>query len=157
MPAKKKKKTTKATKKPDVLKFQILDDVAPPLREAYKGDVGYDLVSTVNRTIPSSGIIKIPTGIKLELPNTLWASIREKSGVSIKTTLSVKAGVIDPGYRGEVNVIMFNHSLDPARINRGDKIAQIVLHPVVEIGAEQVDEISEDTERGDKGFGSSDK
>lgn len=129
----------------------------PDLEKAYEGDACYDLYAQANVTINAHAQKPVPTGIRLQLPDDAYARIWERSGMSISTTLNVKAGVIDSGYRGEIMVIMGNYGYTPQKILKGDKIAQISILPLPETKGELVDEIEEDTERGEQGFGSSDE
>ena len=94
------------------------------------------------------------TGISLELPDGYGMLLKDRSGLSVKEGVHVLAGVIDNGYRGEVKICLTNLSNTNVRISDGQKVAQGVLHHVPVCEIEEIKELSE-TERGDKGFGSS--
>lgn len=94
------------------------------------------------------------TGIALELPDGYGMLLKDRSGLSVKQGLHVLAGVIDNGYRGEVKICLANVSNVAVRISDGQKIAQGVLHQVPVCEVKEIKDLSE-TERGDKGFGSS--
>lgn len=117
---------------------------------------GYDLVAHKDWYIKggSTGIL-IPTNLYIALPTWIEAQVRPRSGLSLKTTLrlSNSPGTIDADYRGEIGVIVDNIGTDPIRINKGDRIAQLVFVPVIHPNFVVVDELPE-TERGSGGFGS---
>jgi len=125
--------------------------------KAHKTDEGYDLYSNENIAIRPGETVKISTGICLGLPEGYWAKIYDRSSMAAKGLL-VGGGVIDMGYRGEVLVCMTNLSNgledDTYLINKGDKIAQFVLKRHNHKDIVEVDSLDE-TERGEKGFGSS--
>lgn len=125
---------------------------------AYPTDSGFDLRSTINTKIMPFGRLLIPTGLFLDIPEGYEIQVRPKSGLAIKSGLSVlnTPGTVDQGYTGEIQVIMINLSSDFQTIHIGDKIAQAVLCPVVSgkyVNLVQKENI-EDKDRGDKGFGS---
>ncbi len=97
----------------------------------------------------------VPTGIKIELPKNHEAQIRPRSGLAIKSGISLSncVGTIDEDYRGEVCVGLINLSNENFTINRGDRIAQMLVAPVVKAELEVVKELSE-TKRQEGGFGS---
>ena len=94
------------------------------------------------------------TGIALELPDGFGMLLKDRSGMAVKSGVHVMAGVIDNGYRGEVKICLINLSDDRHVFNKGQKVAQGVLHPVPICEVQEIEELSE-TKRGDKGFGSS--
>jgi len=100
----------------------------------------------------------IPTGFSMALPAGLEAQIRPRSGLALKHGVTVlnSPGTIDADYRGEVRVILINHGHHPLTIQRGDRIAQMVIAPVVQVDFQSVTELKE-TSRGAGGFGSSGK
>jgi dUTP pyrophosphatase len=97
----------------------------------------------------------IPTGFALELPIGYEAQVRPRSGLALKHKVTVlnTPGTVDSGYRGEVGVILINHSSIAFQITHGMRIAQIVIKPVPQVVFEEVSDLS-DTERGEGGFGS---
>ena len=95
---------------------------------------------------------RIFTGIAIELPAGHEAQVRPRSGMT-KNGLVVPIGTIDNGYRGDIGVVVFNHSFQYHIIRHGDRIAQLVVCPVAYPDVVEVEELSE-TERGNDGFGS---
>ncbi len=97
----------------------------------------------------------IPTGIRLEIPRGYEGQVRPRSGLALKHGVTVlnAPGTIDSDYRGEVSVILVNHGKEPFTVRHGDRIAQLVIAPVVQARFVAADSLS-DTERGQCGFGS---
>jgi dUTP pyrophosphatase len=127
-----------------------------PTREARDiPDAGWDIYSMETVRIPGSGKLAVKTGIALAIPIGWYGNIRNRSGNAVKTPLMVDAGIIDPGYRGEIKVVLVNHSEYPYDVNKGDKIAQILFGKIPETKFEEVKELPS-SDRGEKGFGSSD-
>lgn len=120
------------------------------------GDVGYDLYASKTTVITTNTVGKIPTGIALQIPDGYFAKIFDRSGFFTNVGGIVGAGVIDNGYRGEIIVCLFNGTNSPITINKGEKFAQLVILPIVNFPIEEVDSLS-DSERGEAGFGSTDK
>ena len=121
------------------------------------GDVGYDVYADedINRTSDKSETIK--TGIAIELPEGYGALLVGRSGRTSQTPLRVNLGVIDNGYRGELHVmndILTNGSRTIETFKKGDKIAQLIIIPIIELEVTEVETLS-DSNRGDRGFGSS--
>ena len=115
-------------------------------------DIGYDLYSAEDITLPSRGAAGVRTGIAIEFVPTAGGIVKTRSGMA-KKRLICNAGVIDAGYRGEIIVLMENLAEEPYTIRKGDKIAQLLEHPFL-AGDVAEEELSEAT-RGAKGFGSS--
>ena len=97
----------------------------------------------------------VPTGLAIELPEGFEAQIRPRSGLALKkgVTLVNTPGTIDADYRGEIGVIVINHGSEPFEIVRGDRIAQMIVAPVVQARLVEVDDLSS-SDRGAGGFGS---
>jgi dUTP pyrophosphatase len=115
-------------------------------------DIGYDLYSSEDVTLPARGAAGVHTGIAIEFAPTAGGIVKTRSGMA-KKRLMCNAGVIDAGYRGEVIVLMENLGDQPHEIRKGDKIAQLLEHPF--LADEVVEEELTDAARGAKGFGSS--
>ena len=117
---------------------------------------GMDLRANINTewTIDPGERILIPTGLKMAIPSGYECQIRPRSGLALKKGITVlnTPGTIDASFRGEVGVIIINHSNDTFTINPGDRIAQAVFNKVEYVELEEVDELDE-TERGEGGFG----
>ena len=124
------------------------------------GSSGLDLMAFIDKPInlPSKESVLVPTGISVAISNDLEIQIRPRSGLAAKSNISVlnTPGTIDSDYRGEIKVILFNHGKKEFIINNKDRIAQMVLTPIVKVNFEEVDELPE-TLRGDGGFGSTGK
>ncbi|MBE6071714.1 MAG: dUTP diphosphatase [Clostridium butyricum] len=124
---------------------------------AHEGDAGLDLYSIKELVLNPGERGLVHTGIQIELPKNTEAQIRPRSGLALKhgiTTLN-SPGTIDEGYRGEIGVILINHSNEIFKVEAGMKIAQMVIKPVLKVEITEVKELSNDTERSEKGFGSS--
>jgi dUTP pyrophosphatase len=129
------------------------DDLAP--RKAHADDAAYDVRARVDALIRPGDVMLVPTGLYLELPCGYEAQIRPRSGNALKKAVTVlnSPGTIDAGYRGEVGVIVYNAGREDFRVERGDRIAQMVVQSLPEIELLQADELA-DSRRGDGGFGS---
>ena len=115
-------------------------------------DIGYDLYSAEDITLPARGAAGVHTGIAIEFVPTAGGIVKTRSGMA-KKRLICNAGVIDAGYRGEIIVLMENLADEPYTIGKGDKIAQLLEHPF--LAGEVVEEELSEATRGAKGFGSS--
>lgn len=129
-------------------------DVKLPLY-GHKGDAGMDLFSASGYVLQKGEIFAVPTGIKVEIPAGYVGLIWDKSGVSLKGVHRL-AGVVDAGYRGEIKVVMVNLGQDPFVIEKGMKIAQMLIQAVESVEIEEVEDLK-DTSRGEGGFGSTGK
>ena len=129
---------------------------------AYKTDgaSGMDLMAFIKEPItlkPKSSCI-VPTGLSVAFSNNFEIQIRPRSGLAAKNNISVlnTPGTIDSDYRGELKVILFNHGNNDFLINNKDRVAQMILAPVIKIDLEQTNDLPE-TIRGEGGFGSTGK
>lgn len=131
----------------------VLDENAfKPIR-AHAGDAGLDLRTPRDVYIESKGSAIIDTGVHIELPPMTVGEIKSKSGLNFKHGLTVPTGTVDHGYTGSIQVKIYNHSNQPYTFKRGDKIAQLVICPILLPELEVVDTLDQ-TDRGDNGFGS---
>lgn len=135
------------------LKVKRLHEEAKLPVYQHKGDAGFDLFSAVDCVLEAGEVKAIPTGIKVAIPDGYAGLIWDKSGLSLQGIHKL-AGVVDSGYRGEVRVVMVNSGKEPFAIEKGMKIAQMIIQPIIEVEVVEVEELDETT-RGDKGFGSS--
>ena len=122
-----------------------------------QGSSGLDLMAFIAKSIklkPKESVL-VPTGISIAIAEDLEIQIRPRSGLAAKSNISVlnTPGTIDSDYRGEIKVILFNHGNNEFIINNKDRIAQMVLAPIIKAEFEEVDELP-DTIRGERGFGS---
>ncbi len=129
---------------------------------AYKTDgaSGMDLMAFIDKPItlkPKSSCL-IPTGLSVAFSRDFEIQIRSRSGLAAKNSISVlnAPGTIDSDYRGELKVILFNHGNEDFLINNKDRIAQMILTPIIKIDLEETDNLP-DTVRGEGGFGSTGK
>jgi len=125
-----------------------------------KGSSGMDLMAFIKDSIkidPNTSAL-IPTGISVAIPKDTEIQIRPRSGLAAKSSISVlnTPGTIDSDYRGELKIILFNHSKEEYFVRNNDRIAQMVLMPVLKIDFEETDTLPE-TLRGHGGFGSTGK
>ncbi len=126
-------------------------------KQAHDGDAGFDIFCLEDIVVYSRKPKLVKSGFALELPQGWEAQIRPRSGLALNKAITVlnSPGTIDAGYRGEVGVILINHSNVDVAFKRGDKIAQMVikrLDPVVLVSADDLG----DSNRGTSGFGSTD-
>ena len=124
------------------------------------GSSGVDLSAFLDKEVvikPNSSDL-IPTGLQVAIPEEFEIQIRPRSGLAAKESIGVlnSPGTIDSDYRGELKIILFNHSNKDFIINNGDRIAQMVLVPILKMEFEEVDSLP-DTVRGRGGFGSTGK
>ncbi len=140
------------------IKVKKINEHARLPEYAHPGDAGMDVFSAADMILQPGGSALIPTGIKIELPPDTEAQIRPRSGLALKDGITVlnTPGTIDEGYRGEVGIILINHSKKDFHITTGMKIAQMVIKPVFRAEIEEVDKLGE-TSRGEGGFGSTGK
>jgi dUTP pyrophosphatase len=132
------------------------DQIALPSYES-AGAAGADIRAYLLDAviIPSGQMKVIPTGIFVEIQEGYEIQVRPRSGLAFKNQVTVlnAPGTIDSDYRGEIMVMLINHSDVPFRVATGDRIAQIVISPVIQVEFLEIHKLSE-TDRGSKGFGS---
>ena len=125
-----------------------------------EGSSGMDLKALIENPIiikPQSYVL-IPTGLSIAIPEDTEIQIRPRSGLAAKSSISVlnTPGTIDSDYRGEIKIILFNHGKEEFIVNNGDRIAQMILMPVLKAEFEEIKELPK-TVRGSGGFGSTGK
>jgi dUTP pyrophosphatase len=140
------------------LKIQVLpgqEDLGLPAY-ATEGSAGLDLKAALASplTLQSGERGMVPTGLKMEIPKGFEGCVRPRSGLAAKhgLTLTNAPGTIDSDFRGEVKVLVINLGQEPVTIRRGERIAQLLIAPVVQVKIVKVDQV-EDTARGEGGFG----
>lgn len=126
------------------------------IRAAHKGDAGIDLEATEAHLIAPGERKLIGTGVRAAIPEGHVGMICSRSGLAHKRGLFVlnAPGIIDSGYRGEMKANLMNAGDDPAYINAGERIAQLVITPLSDARLERVEELTDVTERGEGGHGS---
>ena len=137
------------------VKFRRIDPSATLPSYAHPGDAGMDIRSIEELTIEPGGRGLVRTGLVMALPPGYEAQVRPRSGLALKNGVTVlnTPGTIDEGYRGEVGVILANFGSVPFKVEKGAKIAQIVIAPCTRAEIEETAE-TDATERGEGGFGS---
>ncbi|MBE6398210.1 MAG: dUTP diphosphatase [Lentisphaerae bacterium] len=137
------------------VKFRRIDPAAMLPSYAHPGDAGMDIRSIEDLVIDPGARKLVRTGLVMMLPPGYEAQVRPRSGLALKNGVTVlnTPGTIDEGYRGEVGVVLANFGSEPFRIEKGSKIAQIVVAPCTRAEIEETVEI-DSTERGEGGFGS---
>ena len=130
----------------------MIDKGAYMPERAHKEDAGLDLRSPITIPVPPSGSATIDTGVHVQIPEGYVGMLKSKSGLNVKAGLTGE-GVIDCGYTGSIVVKLYSHGKEGIVIEKGDKIIQLVILPILTPELEQVDTL-EETERGSDGFGS---
>ena len=135
--------------------FRKIDPAARLPSYAHPGDAGMDLFSVEDVSLPPGGRALVHTGLVMQLPPDAEAQVRPRSGLALKHGVTVlnTPGTIDAGYRGEVGVILINHGEMDFLVEKGMKIAQMVVSPVVRATIEETS-VTDETDRGTGGFGS---
>ena len=145
------------------MQFNVqLDPEAQMPRKAHDTDAGYDLsaISDIcymgERCTPigPGEYAKIRTGVHIGIPPGYEAQVRGRSGLAFKNGIIAFNGTIDAGYKGDITVLLFNMSRETFLVKHGMRIAQLVIHKIPETTLVEA-EITDETERGSKGFGSS--
>jgi len=129
-----------------------LDNGAYMPTRAHEDDAGLDLYATKTQIVPAKGSAIFDTGVHIELPKGTVGMLKSKSGLNVKHGLTSE-GVIDVGYTGSICVKLYNNGEKDYIVNKGDKISQLVIMPILTPPLEIVDSL-EETERGAGGFGS---
>jgi len=131
---------------------KIAEDVKAP-NFAKEGDAGLDMYSNEEVLLKPGDIHAVATGVCMEIPHGFVGLVWDKSGLALKSGVKTMGGVIDSGYRGEVKIIIKNLSNEILNIEKGQKVAQMLIQKVENPEIKIVEELSE-TERGHQGFGS---
>jgi dUTP pyrophosphatase len=120
---------------------------------AHEGDAGMDLFAVEDVILWPNEPVAVPTGISIELPKGYVSLIWDKSGLALKKGITTMAGVIDSNYRGEYKIVLLNTTNQYYYIKKSEKIAQLLIQPVMQAEIEEVKELSE-SNRAHGGFGS---
>lgn len=123
---------------------------------AHKTDAWLDIKARDNKLVKAHGGAFLHTGLHVQLPHGTAGLLVSKSGLNVNHGIT-STGLIDEGYTGEILVKLYNHSDESYLVHAGDKISQLVIIPVLYEDINLCDSLDENTERGDKGFGSSGK
>ena len=138
------------------IKFKKLVADAKSPSYAHPGDAGMDLCASQEVILKRGEVIKVPTGLAMEIPDGHVGLVWDKSGLSTQHGIKTLAGVIDAGYRGEILVGLINLGKEDCVIAKHQKVAQLLIQKVERAEFEEADTLS-DTSRGAGGFGSTGK
>lgn len=148
-----------------ILKVKLVHPAAKLPARMTRGSAGLDLYAVESMEVPPAccdrdgyvdvGRALVPTGIILQLPPGTVGRVASRSGLSVNSNIEAGAGWIDSDYRGELKVELKNLSSKPYKINPGDRIAQLVILPLMDIGVVSALQL-EETKRDSSGFGSTD-
>lgn len=136
--------------------FKLLHPSAIVPTRANNTDAGYDLFALEDIRLQPGERMLVKTGLKVAIPEGFYGRIAPRSGLALGKGIDVLAGVLDSGYRGEVGVILLNTGQSVARMGHDKAIAQLIVEAYYEAKWEEVEELP-DSERGDGGFGSTDR
>jgi dUTP pyrophosphatase len=131
---------------------RLVQDATLPTRGS-SGAVGYDLYSIDEVVVSPSQRALVGTGVVVILPMNVYGRVAPRSGLAVKHGIQVGAGVVDPDYRGEIKVVIFNQGDRDFVIKKGDRIAQLVLERCETPDVREIESLDE-TDRGSGGFGS---
>ncbi len=122
---------------------------------ATEGSAGYDLCSAIEIEIPAGEYVKVPTGLRIAMPQGLEAQVRPRSGLAAKHGVTVlnSPGTIDSDYRGEICILLINHGKKSFMIEPGMRVAQLIFSKVIQVEFHEKNSL-EDSDRGTGGFGS---
>ena len=137
------------------LKIKKLFESAQAPTKGNSTDAGYDLYSSEKVSIPAGATVLVSTGICMSIPDGFVGLIWDRSSMGVKG-IHRHAGVIDSGYRGHIKVCLHNTSCGPYHVEKGDRVAQIVIQEAPHFDLEIVESL-EDSDRGEGGFGSTGK
>ena len=131
---------------------KVQNTAAIPRRRT-KDAVGYDIASAEETVVPAKGKTVVKMGISIAVPNGCYGRLAPISGLAVKKYINVGAGVIDADYRGEVGVVLFNHSEEDFQIKQGDRISRLILEKIETPPVKETADLPS-TVRGKEGFGS---
>lgn len=140
----------------NTLKIKQLSESATLPTRSHPTDAGLDIYASEKVWVHNAATVAVPTGIAVDIPAGYEGTIRPRSGKTLKSSLRVHLGTVDSGYTGEIKVLCSCSNDIFAPINPGDKIAQLVISPIVTPAIEVVDDFNTVSQRGSNGFGSTD-
>lgn len=138
------------------IRVKKVDEQAITPRYAHDTDAGMDFFALEDAVIPAHQSASVRTGIAVEIPTGYVGLVWDKSGLASKHGITTMAGVIDAGFRGELRFIVFNTTDEDYTFRAGEKVAQMLIQEFEHVGIVEVEKLS-DTERGERGFGSTGK
>jgi len=137
----------------EILKVKKLSKDAELPEYAIESDVGFDLRANENATLAPMEQKAVKTGIAIQIPDNHVGLIRDRAGIVTKMGVHTAAGTFDPAYRGEISIILVNLGDETVEIEKGMRIAQMIVLPIKKLRIEEVKVLSA-TDRKDNGFGS---
>ena len=136
------------------IKIERVDKELDMLRYAHETDAAMDLYASSSHTIAPMERVIVKSGIKMAIPVGYVGLIWDRSGLAAKYSLHTMAGVIDSGYRGEIGIVLINLGSEEFAVEKGMRVAQIIIQPCLNVSVSEVESLDDETERGDGGFGS---
>ena len=140
----------------EILQVVKITDKATLPSKAYRNSAGHDLYSAYDYKIPAQGKEKIMTDIRVKVPEGTYGRIAPRSGPAMQNHISIGAGVVDEDYTGNLSILVFNLSNSEFDIKAGDSVAQLICEKIALPTLIEVTSLTQ-TERGEKGFGSSEE
>ena len=140
----------------EILQVVKITDKATLPSKAYRNSAGHDLYSAYDYKIPAQGKEKIMTDIRVKVPEGTYGRIAPRSGPAMQNHISIGAGVVDEDYTGNLSIVVFNLSNSEFDIKAGDSVAQLICEKIAHPTLIEVTSLTQ-TERGEKGFGSSEE
>ena len=140
----------------EILQVVKITDKATLPSKAYRNSAGHDLYSAYDYKIPAQGKEKIMTDIRVKVPEGTYGRIAPRSGMAMQNHISIGAGVVDEDYTGNLSIVVFNLSNSEFDIKAGDSVAQLICEKIAHPTLIEVTSLTQ-TERGEKGFGSSEE
>jgi len=139
-----------------ILKFEKTHDLAKLPTKNHESDTGYDVYSVEDKIIPAKSSSVVGVGLKFaSIPSGYWIKVESRSGLGFKYGIFAHPGIIDCGYRGDAGVKLYNFTDTDYTVKAGDRIAQFVLYINISMPVEWGK--ASESDRGEKGFGSSGK
>lgn len=139
-----------------IMKFEQTHSDAKLPSKNHESDTGYDVYSVEEIVIPARGSAVVNVGLKFAfIPEGYWVKVESRSGLGFKHGISAHPGIIDNGYRGDAGIKLYNNADVDYKVQKGDRIAQFVLYFNIHMPVEWGKVVESD--RGEKGFGSSGK
>ena len=140
----------------EILQVVKITDKATFPTKAYRNSAGHDLYSAYDYKIPPQGKEKIMTDIRVKVPEGTYGRIAPRSGPAMQNHISIGAGVVDEDYTGNLSIVVFNLSNSEFDIKAGDSVAQLICEKIALPTLIEVTSLTQ-TERGERGFGSSEE
>ena len=140
----------------EILQVVKITDKATFPTKAYRNSAGHNLYSAYDYKIPPQGKEKIMTDIRVKVPEGTYGRIAPRSGPAMQNHISIGAGVVDEDYTGNLSILVFNLSNSEFNIKAGDSVAQLICEKIALPTLIEVTSLTQ-TERGEKGFGSSEE